>query len=334
MKKDRELDNIIDECLEKIFRGRTVEQCLQDYPDRVAELEPVLRTIVEARSATDIRPRSEFRDRARHEFQAAIRELEPVSAGRGFFPRFKPVWVAVSALIALLIVGSGTVYAASGALPDSPLYGIKLATETVWLALTPSDIGKAELNTKFADRRVEEIVQMADKGKVEYAQEATEKLERNLVAVVNFTLMDDGEAPGGKALTYEAAEIAPDRDGMLGTSDASPAEVPEPQSPPPEDSQPVAAVRPTDTEATQVAPEDTALSANAIERSEDEWVADEAAADDREERLRQKLLEQAIENPEALEKALETATDTMREIIEWALEVASESYNEAIDNLR
>ena len=43
----------------------------------------------------------------------------------------------------------------------APLYPVKLATEKVQLALTSSDIGKAELNAKFADRRAEEIVYMA-----------------------------------------------------------------------------------------------------------------------------------------------------------------------------
>jgi hypothetical protein len=53
----------------------------------------------------------------------------------------------------------------------------------------------------------------------------------------------------------------------------------------------------------------------------------------REEKLKEQLLRQAIENPEALEKALETATGTMRELLLWAIEVAGEGYEEAINNL-
>jgi fructose-specific phosphotransferase system component IIB len=93
-----------------------------------------------------------------------------------------------------------------------------------------------------------------------------------------------------------------------------------------------AAPRPDDTESTTVTRE-YALSANDVEEADGEWVTEDEELD-REERLRQQLLKQAIENPEALEKALETASDSMREIIEWALEVASEGYEEAIDNLR
>jgi len=333
MKKDREFENILDECLEKIFQGKTVEQCLQDYPDHATALEPMLRTVVQTRGATNIQPRPEFKDRARHQFQSAIREMEPASSGGlGFFPRFKPVWIALTAFLAIIVLGTGAVAASSGALPDSPLYSIKLATESVWLALTPSDIGKAELYARFADRRIDEIVQMADKGEIEYAQQATEKLERQLVAIASLTIIENG-ASAEKALTFDAAETAPDTDAMLGTGNVAPVVDPEPQSPPEEDAPPVMAVRPDDTERTQTALEDAALSANATERVTGDGETDDEELN-REERLRALLLQQAIENPEALEKALENASDSMREILEWALKVAGEGYDEAIDNLR
>ena len=146
MKKDREFENILDECLENMLRGKSIEQCLADYPDHAAALEPMLRTAFRAKMATNIRPRPEFKDRARHQFQAAIRDTEPAPARtRGFFPSLKPAWIALAALVAIIIAGGSTVYAAGNALPDSPLYPVKLATESVRLFLTPSDIGKAEL---------------------------------------------------------------------------------------------------------------------------------------------------------------------------------------------
>ena len=69
MKRDREFQEILDECLEKVLRGQTIEQCLQDYPDYASVLEPMLRTAVRAKRATNIYPRPEFKDRARHQFQ-------------------------------------------------------------------------------------------------------------------------------------------------------------------------------------------------------------------------------------------------------------------------
>jgi len=44
---DRELDKILDECLDRVFlRGETVEHCLGLYPQVREELEPLLRTAV------------------------------------------------------------------------------------------------------------------------------------------------------------------------------------------------------------------------------------------------------------------------------------------------
>ena len=79
--------------------------------------------------------------------------------------RWQLRWVLPVAVVILLIIGGGgTVVAAANSLPDSPLYRVKLATEAVQLAFTRSDLGKAELYARFADRRVEEIVKMAEKG--------------------------------------------------------------------------------------------------------------------------------------------------------------------------
>ena len=68
-------------------------------------------------------------------------------------------------LLVVCLVGGGTVFAASGSMPDSPLYPVKLATEHVQLALTFSDIGKAEANARLADKRVQEIVYLTGKDK-------------------------------------------------------------------------------------------------------------------------------------------------------------------------
>jgi hypothetical protein len=61
------------------------------------------------------------------------------------------------AILLVIIGGGGTVLASSNSMPDSILYPVKVATENVQMALTFSDIGKAELNAKLADKRVNEI---------------------------------------------------------------------------------------------------------------------------------------------------------------------------------
>jgi hypothetical protein len=59
----------------------------------------------------------------------------------------------------------GTVAASATALPDESLYTVKLATEQARVALAFSDMDKAGLHIRFAERRVMEIAQMARQGK-------------------------------------------------------------------------------------------------------------------------------------------------------------------------
>ena len=154
MRKSREFDNILDDCLERLLaKGETVEQCLESYPERADELKPLLQTALTAKKVSAIQPRPDFRARARYQFHSALRAME-LKRSRPFLG-WRPRWAtAVAIVLILLLVGGGTTAAAGNSMPDEPLYRVKLATEQVRLALTPSDIGKAQLLTKLADKRV------------------------------------------------------------------------------------------------------------------------------------------------------------------------------------
>jgi hypothetical protein len=95
--------------------------------------------------------------------------------------------VAVAAFLVLLLTGGSTMAASSEALPDEPLYPVKLATEQVKLAFAISDASKAELHTRLAENRALEIEAMADQGKTEYAVSAAEKLA-NQLEQANFAM--------------------------------------------------------------------------------------------------------------------------------------------------
>lgn len=338
MKKDREFDNILDECLEKMLRGESIEQCLADYPDYASALEPMLRTASRTKMAANIQPRPEFKDRARHEFQAAIRDMDVKSArGRGFFPSLRPAWIALAALVAIIIAGSGTVYAAGNALPDSPLYPIKLATEQVRLFLTPSDIGKAELYADFADERVEEIVRMAEKGDAELVQQTTNRLNEQLVAMASLAIGENGLPADGGMFALQAPETSGDGEEYLSETRAPTVTVPPATSapiPPPVVVTATPVPEKNDqlgvSERSPTPASDAALSAASDGQADDEENGDR----ERREKLMQELLQQAIENPEALERALENAPESLRELLEWAIEVANEGYDEAINNIR
>jgi len=200
MKETKEFNNILDECLERLLvRGETVEQCLVSYPEQADELEPLLRTALEAKEALAIQPRPEFKARARYQFGSALREVKPKR--RFFSLGWQPRWaMALSVVLITLLAGSGTVAAAGGSMPDSPLYPVKLATEQVWLTLTPSNMGRAELHAKLADRRVAEIIYMADKGDVQQVEVIAQRLDNHLVMVAGLgSTLEPNGAPRGQA---------------------------------------------------------------------------------------------------------------------------------------
>jgi hypothetical protein len=205
MNKAREFNNILEECLERVLiKGETVEQCLAAYPEHAAELEPLLQTALVAKEASAIKPRPEFRGRASYQFQQAIREME-AKKSRSFFSR-QPQWAtAIIVVIVLLLAGGGTVAAAGNSLPGETLYQVKLATEAVRLTLTPSALGKAELYVKLADKRVAEIIEMADKGEVEQVEQTTQRLNTHLLAMTSLAVSGKEELVEGGGASFEAA---------------------------------------------------------------------------------------------------------------------------------
>ena len=185
MKRSKEFNNILDECLERLLvRGESLEQCLASYPDQAVELKPLLETALLVKTASAIQPRPDFRARARYQFLTALQSVTPK---RGFFPLTWPRWATVVAVVLVLVLAaSGTVMAAGNSMPDEPLYQVKLATEQVRLTLTPSKVGKAQWYAELADRRVAEIVSTVNRDKPEQLDQTTQRLDTCLAMIANL----------------------------------------------------------------------------------------------------------------------------------------------------
>jgi len=203
--KNSEFENILDECLERLVRGETLEQCLQRYPEQAAQLEPLLQTAQAVRKASAILPRSEFKARARYEFRSALQ----ATATKRRLPLFglRPRWAMALMIIGIVLVaGGGTAAAASNSMPDSPLYPVKLATEQVRLTLTPSDMGKARLCTALADRRVAEIIYMASKGDAQQVEVITQRLDERLTMLAILVSVEKLEVPAAEGVPKAPTE--------------------------------------------------------------------------------------------------------------------------------
>jgi hypothetical protein len=309
MSKMNEFDNILDECLQRLLEGDSVEACLSRYPEHAAELEPLLRTASRTLKATDIRPRPEFRDRARYQFQTAMREM-PVKESRGFLAVFKPALVTVIMLAIVLLAGGGVVAAAGNSLPGSPLYSVKLATESVRLALAPSALGKAALNAQFANERIHEIIKLAEKGDASLIAEATDRMNRQLMAVANLA----GIAKEAEGNTYIAAQ-------------APPATTAVPTTAPPTTTPTSTIILPTPT----IPPVPTLIVPPGATIDRTGGVTQEAS--DEQSQLIETLLRQYYQNIQALLDELEKAPESLKPALRHAIEVAQAAYEAALASL-
>ncbi|MDY7018507.1 MAG: DUF5667 domain-containing protein [Chloroflexota bacterium] len=159
------VQNILNNCIERIFKGETIEDCLKAYPKQAHELEPLLRiSSAVMQSSSAIQPTSEFKDRVRSQLQEML--YVKAEQKRAKVPIWHRRWaVALASILIIFIAGIGTVAASVNALPGQTLYPVKLASEEIRLGLTFSDVEEAKLHIQFAERRTAEIVGIASQGR-------------------------------------------------------------------------------------------------------------------------------------------------------------------------
>jgi hypothetical protein len=351
MKKQNEMDNILDECLERVFRGEHIETILADYPDHVDELRPLLMTVVDTKSAMNIRPRAEFRDRASYQFQNAIRELGPVKRRGWFAPVLRPAWVTAIIAVVLLAGASGTVAASGNSLPGEMLYPVKTATEQVRLTFAGSDETKAELYVKFTNERVDEVIRLAERGDAKNINNATDRLEEYLVAMVNLdiagdevetamlqkaavdteTAFDAAEAPREAMLSAPAPTPAPEPTSVPAPAQApAPGAVPEPEHDVTAEER-YEAVAGSGESLPMITVPKTALEVadDALTTNIRVWGEIGAVNDG----LKVEVANSAVANSKALQDLLDKVNEDVREALLRTIEVTNSGYSNAIGNI-
>ena len=337
----REFDNILEECLSRVMRGEDIEAVLLAYPRYAAELEPLLKTALNARLAAAVKPRPEFRQRAAAEFQQAIQSMPVKETGGGF--RWQAAWMApLAAFIALVIAGGGVVAASGGSLPDSPLYSVKLAVESVQLAFTPSSQGKAELYAAFNDRRVDEIVKMAEKGDVREIEKLTATLASNMDAIDELT-GGGGEtaaaefgvlmAPETEPLPPETEPLPPETtpDGFDTATQAGPEQTVTPAVTPPPAATQTTIARPEPTRPDVLPPSASPETGwKSVEPVEEGTRGRDTTEN---EELQRFLTEKQREALRKLYEQLERAPEWLKPSIQAAIDVILYGYDTSINNL-
>ncbi|HEY92611.1 MAG TPA: DUF4382 domain-containing protein [Dehalococcoidia bacterium] len=102
-------DKILDECIDRINQGESLEVCLADYPEYVGQLEPLLRAMLQIQGAYSFVPSASAKREARQHFNAALERLELRSREKQpLFTRVfaRPIaWATVATVLLILVAG-------------------------------------------------------------------------------------------------------------------------------------------------------------------------------------------------------------------------------------
>src|SRR4030043_290931 len=235
----RNLEDIFNECYERIRAGESLQSCLARYPEHHAELKSLLETTFDiGRRASYIHPRPEFKHWAQVRLQGAQHQSNQQMQGENPSPFSggRQSWaVAVAAVLIMLLTTGGTMAASSNAMPDQTLYPMKLATEEMQVAFAFSEESKAEIHTQLAETRATEIGVMANKGKTEH------------VAITAARLAKQMELADAAIANMESAALSTPTPTPTPTPEPTPTPTPEPTPTPTPQPTPTPTPEPTPT---------------------------------------------------------------------------------------
>ena len=165
------LEDILNECIDRLRRGATVDDCLEAYPSQAAELRPLLMTVQAVQA------------RASQQHRRVPWLVGPIKA-----------WAATAAMMVVFLGGFGVVQASSGTVPGNVLYPVKRTVERVQLAWPlQSDEAKARLSERLASRRADELAKVIDRGHVAKAEHLSERITHNIERAVRLRAKTEAE---------------------------------------------------------------------------------------------------------------------------------------------
>ena len=207
------ISDALNDCLDLLSQGRTVEECLERYPDLSDELAPLLGLSIRTQMAAETVAASPEAQRAG---LGRITDAWTVMQERRH--RRSPWWLLkrswVLAAVAGLVLAFGgwtTAAAAQDSIPGDTLYPVKEAQERVLLLVVFTDGGRADLHARLAEARSVEATKLAAQGSGPVAvDKATLEMEEHMnecVSLMGGTLsgqsFSEGDmvrvvGPGGK----------------------------------------------------------------------------------------------------------------------------------------
>ncbi len=156
-----ELHEALENCLQAIERGASLEYALRRYPQLADELRPMLAAALMAKDASRVHVPLDVRRRGRERLMGQVEAYERAgSPSRRVIPAFSRLAITASLLLVLVGTSTGLVSASSGSLPGQQLYPVKRTWESVRLMLVFSPQEKDLLQSEFEQERLDETSEL------------------------------------------------------------------------------------------------------------------------------------------------------------------------------
>lgn len=96
-----ELERILDECIDRLSRGETLRQCLDDYPEDVTELKPLLTAMIQTKEAFPFVPSADAKRAGRQRFFSALDKKHKTAWWQKVLS-WRPAWAATASVLVVL----------------------------------------------------------------------------------------------------------------------------------------------------------------------------------------------------------------------------------------
>ncbi len=150
----------LENSLQALERGESLDAVLARYPDHAGELRPLLETARRAHSLAglfSVPGDARRRGRARVLQRAAELRASRIPLRRRMIPTLPRLAIALGLSGALVLTSTGLVSASSGALPGDQLYSVKRTWENLRLLFVGSAEGRDLLESQYEQERLDEI---------------------------------------------------------------------------------------------------------------------------------------------------------------------------------
>jgi Domain of unknown function (DUF5666)/Domain of unknown function (DUF5667) len=165
---NKRLPDALENCLQRMDQGESLDSALALYPELAAQLRPLLETAARARSARRESLPQAVLVRQRSRGLALAAELRQGKNRRLLQRRFWRPAVTILAVIAILVMSSnGLLIASAHSIPGDTLYPLKRSLESTQLHLVSNPAKRQVLEREFGERRVDETKSLLTHQRIE-----------------------------------------------------------------------------------------------------------------------------------------------------------------------